>query len=105
MFGQMFGFGQQQEEVRRGQDIVVPLLVTLEELYSGTVISVTATEKQVRDAPGFRDCNCRLEMRQQQVAPGQFQMYQEQVRVFFIYVIIFSQFQGLRTMSKYSFDY
>ena len=31
MFGQMFGFGQQQEEVRRGQDIVVPLLVTLKE--------------------------------------------------------------------------
>jgi len=80
-FGDMFGnmFGQQQTETARGDDIVVPLLITLEELYSGKIINLIKTEKVIRDAPGYRQCNCRIEMKTIQVAPGQFNMHQEQV--------------------------
>ena len=60
-------FGQQEQEEVRGDDIVVPLLVTLEELFSGTTITLNTVEKSARDAPGERDCNCRMEMRTIQV--------------------------------------
>ena len=63
-----FPFGQQQQqEAPRGDDIVVPLLVTLEELFLGTKVTLIQTEKSVRDAPGTRDCNCRIEMKTIQV--------------------------------------
>ena len=63
-----FPFGQpQQQETPRGDDIVVPLLVTLEELFLGTKVTLIQTEKSVRDAPGTRDCNCRIEMKTVQV--------------------------------------
>ena len=78
MFGQMFG--QQQEEIPKGDDIVTPLMVNLEELFSGSIISLTKTEKVVRDAAGFRECNCRVEMKTVQVGPGQFNMHQEKAQ-------------------------
>ena len=38
-------------------------MITLEELFTGTKITLTQTEKSMRDAPGTRNCNCRVEMR------------------------------------------
>ena len=68
-----FPFGQQQQqETPRGDDIVVPLLVTLEELFLGTKVTLIQTEKSVRDAPGTRDCNCRIEMKTIQVIINEF---------------------------------
>merc|ERR1712212_196207 len=77
-FGDFFGGGQ-QAEAPRGDDVVVPLLVTLEELYGGTEVKLTMTEKSVRDAPGTRECNCHMEMRTVQRGPGQMEMHQHQV--------------------------
>ena len=50
-------------KLQRGDDIVIALMITLEELFIGTKITLTQTEKSIRDAPGTRNCNCRVEMR------------------------------------------
>jgi len=39
--------------------VLVPLIVTLEELYNGAFIDMTRTKRSYREAPGQRDCNCR----------------------------------------------
>jgi len=71
-------FGQAEEQIVRGDDIVVPLLLTLEELFSGTKITLNTVEKSARDAPGDRDCNCRMEMRTVQRGM-QLEMHQHEV--------------------------
>lgn len=44
MFGDFFGFGNQEEEHRKGDMVVVPLMVTLEELYNGALIDMLRTK-------------------------------------------------------------
>ena len=44
MFGDFFGFGNQEEEHQKGDLVVVPLMVTLEELYNGALIDMLRTK-------------------------------------------------------------
>ena len=76
-----FGGGQQggRDETPHGADVVIDLEVTLEEMYEGEFVEVTRSKAVPKKAPGTRQCNCRTEMRTQQLGPGQFQMFQEQV--------------------------
>jgi DnaJ family protein B protein 11 len=88
MFSNMFGgsffnFGGNQgrgeRQVPRGADINVALDVTLEDLYNGLTLEVMHAKPVAKSAPGTRKCNCRMEMRTQQLGPGQFQMANVQV--------------------------
>ncbi|XP_010878282.1 dnaJ homolog subfamily B member 11 [Esox lucius] len=81
-FGFMFGGnrqGQQDRNIPRGNDIVLDLEVTLEEVYSGNFVEVVRNKPVAKEAPGKRKCNCRQEMRTTQLGPGRFQMTQEVV--------------------------
>ncbi|XP_038049217.1 dnaJ homolog subfamily B member 11-like [Patiria miniata] len=76
-----FGFGghQRNPETPRGDDITVDLPVSLEELYTGNFVEVARYKPVAHTAPGTRKCNCRQEMRTQQLGPGRFQMTQHEV--------------------------
>ncbi|EDQ86393.1 uncharacterized protein MONBRDRAFT_33863 [Monosiga brevicollis MX1] len=80
MFGGSFfnmhfgGNGRGEKQVPRGSDVHIDLDVTLSDLYKGAFIEVLHTKGVFREAPGTRKCNCRTEMRTQQVGPGQFSM-------------------------------
>ncbi|CAL8341977.1 unnamed protein product [Boreogadus saida] len=80
-FGFMFGGNRQQQDrnIPRGNDIVLDLEVTLEEVYSGNFVEVVRVKPVAKEAPGKRKCNCRQEMRTTQLGPGRFQMTQEVV--------------------------
>ncbi|XP_018587901.1 dnaJ homolog subfamily B member 11 [Scleropages formosus] len=80
-FGTFFGGNQRQQDrnVPRGNDIVLDLEVTLEEVYSGNFVEVVRNKPVAKEAPGKRKCNCRQEMRTTQLGPGRFQMTQEVV--------------------------
>uniref|UniRef100_A0A3B3R3L1 DnaJ homolog subfamily B member 11 n=1 Tax=Paramormyrops kingsleyae TaxID=1676925 RepID=A0A3B3R3L1_9TELE len=69
----------QDRNVPRGNDIVLDLEVTLEEVYSGNFVEVVRNKPVAKEAPGTRKCNCRQEMRTTQLGPGRFQMTQEVV--------------------------
>eukprot|EP00730_Choanoeca_flexa_P012546 TRINITY_DN437_c0_g1_i1.p1 TRINITY_DN437_c0_g1~~TRINITY_DN437_c0_g1_i1.p1 ORF type:complete len:363 (+),score=97.90 TRINITY_DN437_c0_g1_i1:50-1138(+) len=80
-FNMNFGGGGRggERQVQRGDDIHLDLDVTLEDLYNGAFIEVLHTKGVYREASGKRKCNCRMEMRTQQLGPGQFQMANVQV--------------------------
>ncbi|KAA0715660.1 DnaJ -like protein subfamily B member 11 APOBEC1-binding protein 2 [Triplophysa tibetana] len=80
-FGFMFGGNRQtaNRDIPRGNDIVLDLEVTLEEVYSGNFVEVVRNKPVSKEAPGKRKCNCRQEMRTTQLGPGRFQMTQEVV--------------------------
>lgn len=80
-FGFMFGGNRQQQDrnIPRGNDIILDLEVTLEEVYSGNFVEVVRNKPVAKEAPGKRKCNCRQEMRTTQLGPGRFQMTQEMV--------------------------
>merc|ERR1719205_132592 len=81
-FDDFFGFGGQQggeREVQRGANIVIPLWVTLEELYVGNFVELTHNKPVMKPAKGTRKCNCRQEMVTRSLGPGRFQMTQQQV--------------------------
>jgi len=81
-FDDFFGFGGQQggeREVQRGANIVIPLWVTLEELYVGNFVEMTHNKPVMKPAKGTRKCNCRQEMVTRSLGPGRFQMTQQQV--------------------------
>ncbi|MBN3277335.1 DJB11 protein, partial [Polyodon spathula] len=80
-FGFMFGGNprQQDRNIPRGNDIIVDLEVTLEEVYSGNFVEVVRNKPVAKVASGKRKCNCRQEMRTTQLGPGRFQMTQEVV--------------------------
>uniref|UniRef100_A0A668AMF7 DnaJ homolog subfamily B member 11 n=1 Tax=Myripristis murdjan TaxID=586833 RepID=A0A668AMF7_9TELE len=70
---------QQDRNIPRGNDIILDLEVTLEEVYSGNFVEVVRNKPIAKEAPGKRKCNCRQEMRTTQLGPGRFQMTQEVV--------------------------
>lgn len=74
-----FGGGEQQHETPRGGNIVMDVLVTLEDLYSGTFIEITRNKPVMKAAKGTRKCNCRQEMITKSLGPGRFQMMQQTV--------------------------
>lgn len=75
-----FGFGQQEEEeTPKGDNVVVMLEVTLEDLYLGKHYTITRVKSVIKPAPGTRKCNCRHKVVTQQVGPGMYQQYTTQV--------------------------
>ncbi|KAK3543596.1 hypothetical protein QTP70_023953 [Hemibagrus guttatus] len=80
-FGFVFGGNRQQQDrnIPKGNDIVLDLEVTLEEVYSGNFVEVVRNKPIAKEASGKRKCNCRQEMRTTQLGPGRFQMTQEVV--------------------------
>lgn len=59
--------------------MVIPLHVTLEELYNGDFIEILRKRPYYKPAPGTRKCNCRNEMVTRSLGPGRFQVLQQAV--------------------------
>lgn len=78
-FGFHFGGSEQKHETPRGADLVMDILVTLEDLYTGTFIEITRNKPVMKEAKGTRKCNCRQEMITRNLGPGRFQMMQQTV--------------------------
>ncbi|PAV76051.1 hypothetical protein WR25_02860 [Diploscapter pachys] len=80
-FGDFFGggHGNRDEETPRGADVVIELFVTLEEVYNGHFVEVKRKKAVYKPTSGTRQCNCRHEMRTEQMGMGRFQMYQVKV--------------------------
>eukprot|EP00039_Didymoeca_costata_P000439 m.45546 g.45546 ORF g.45546 m.45546 type:complete len:356 (+) comp10261_c0_seq2:116-1183(+) len=82
MFGGMFRFqrgGDQRDDVPKGDDVKIPLIVTLEQLYDGDVVEVVRVKPVPKEGEGTRECKCRKEMKTMQLGPGRFQMVQQKV--------------------------
>ena len=77
-FKTFFGGGQEMQEMK-GQDTIVPVEISLEEVYTGARLEFTRVQLTQVWAEGTRDCNCRVEMRQVGSQNGGFQIFQEQV--------------------------
>jgi len=78
-FGFSFGNDHHQHETPRGANIVMNVMVTLEDLYSGTFVEITRNKPVLKPAKGTRKCNCRQEMITKNLGPGRFQMMQHTV--------------------------
>ncbi|KAI9098923.1 hypothetical protein K1719_024690 [Acacia pycnantha] len=81
IFSTFFGGGSTEEEERivKGDDVIVELDATLEDLYMGGSLKVWREKNVVKAAPGKRRCNCRNEVYHKQIGPGMFQQMTEQV--------------------------
>lgn len=81
-FGDFFSFGGERHEHReaaRGNDVVMELWASLEELYTGNFVELIRKKSVFKPSRGTRKCNCRQEMVTRQLAPGRFQMLQQSV--------------------------
>ncbi|XP_020574849.1 dnaJ protein ERDJ3B [Phalaenopsis equestris] len=81
IFSSFFGGSTREEEERipRGDDVIVELDASLEDLYMGGSLKVWREKNVLKSAPGKRRCNCRNEQRHIQIAPGMYQQITEQV--------------------------
>ncbi|KAJ8565850.1 hypothetical protein K7X08_008426 [Anisodus acutangulus] len=82
IFSQLFGGGSMEEEeekIVKGDDVIVDLDATLEDLYTGGSLKVWREKNVLKPAPGKRRCNCRNEVYHRQIGPGMFQQMTEQV--------------------------
>ncbi|XP_028781893.1 dnaJ protein ERDJ3B [Neltuma alba] len=81
IFSTFFGGGSMEEEERivKGDDVIVELDATLEDLYMGGSLKVWREKNVLKPAPGKRRCNCRNEVYHKQIGPGMFQQMTEQV--------------------------
>uniref|UniRef100_A0A2P2KEL5 J domain-containing protein n=1 Tax=Rhizophora mucronata TaxID=61149 RepID=A0A2P2KEL5_RHIMU len=81
IFSQFFGGGPMEEEetVAKGDDVIVELDATLEDLYMGGSMKVWREKNVIKPAPGKRSCNCRNEVYHKQIGPGMFQQMTQQV--------------------------
>lgn len=81
IFSTFFGGGSMEEEEKivKGDDVVVDLDATLEDLYMGGSLKVWREKNVLKPAPGKRRCNCRNEVYHKQIGPGMFQQMTEQV--------------------------
>ncbi|XP_010914541.1 dnaJ protein ERDJ3B [Elaeis guineensis] len=82
IFNNLFGGGMAEEEeeaIPKGDDVVVELDATLEDLYMGGSLKVWREKNVIKPAPGKRRCNCRNEVYHRQIGPGMFQQMTEQV--------------------------
>lgn len=75
-FGFKFGTtgNERARDIPKGGTIVMTLEVSLENLYNGNFIEVARYKPVPKAAQGKRKCNCRQEMKTQQMGPGQFQV-------------------------------
>lgn len=80
-FGFHFGGGEQHgnHDIPRGANVVMDLMVSLEELYTGNFVEITRNKPVLKPAKGTRKCNCRQEMVTRNLGPGRFQMIQQTV--------------------------
>nr|CAD1829749.1 unnamed protein product [Ananas comosus var. bracteatus] len=63
IFSSFFGGGGGEEEedvVVKGDDVIVELDATLEDLYMGGSLKVWREKNVIKPAPGKRRCNCRM---------------------------------------------
>ncbi|KAJ3669463.1 hypothetical protein LUZ60_011413 [Juncus effusus] len=82
IFSSFFGGGGMEEEeetIAKGDDVIVELDATLEDLYMGGSLNVWREKNVIKPAPGKRKCNCRNEVYHRQIGPGMFQQMTEQV--------------------------
>lgn len=82
IFSSFFGGGaaeEEEERVAKGDDVIVELEASLEDLYMGGTLKVWREKNIIKPAPGKRRCNCRNEVYHRQIAPGMFQQMTEQV--------------------------
>ncbi|KAG5627846.1 hypothetical protein H5410_013064 [Solanum commersonii] len=82
IFSQFFGGGSMEEEeekIVKGDDVIVDLDATLEDLYMGGSLKVWREKNVLKPAPGKRKCNCRNEVYHRQIGPGMYQQMTEQV--------------------------
>ncbi|KAL2535252.1 DnaJ protein ERDJ3B [Forsythia ovata] len=81
IFSSFFGGGptEEEEKIVKGDDVVVELDATLEDLYMGGSLKVWRDKNVIKSAPGKRQCNCRNEVYHRQIGPGMFQQMTEQV--------------------------
>lgn len=81
IFSQFFGGGMEEEEekILKGDDVVVDLEASLEDLYMGGTLKVWREKNVIKPAPGKRNCNCRNEVYHRQIGPGMYQQMTEQV--------------------------
>eukprot|EP00899_Mesostigma_viride_P003558 jgi/Mesvir1/13202/Mv06161-RA.1 len=79
--GMRFGFGGGEEEERtpKGEDVILPLRVTLKDLYLGSTIVVHREKVVSKPAPGKRKCNCKNKMVNEQIGVGMFRQYAKRV--------------------------
>ncbi|CAK9795825.1 DnaJ homolog shv [Anthophora quadrimaculata] len=83
-FASFFGFhfageSNHQHETRKSSNIVMDLVVTLEELYSGNFIEITRNKPVMKTAKGTRKCNCKQEVVTRNLGNGRFQMMHQSV--------------------------
>lgn len=70
---------EEEEKIVKGDDVIVDLDATLEDLYMGGTLKVWRVKNVLKPAPGKRRCNCRNEVHHKQIGPGMFQQMTEQV--------------------------
>lgn len=71
--------GEEEEQTPKGDNVVVDLFVTLEDLYNGKEISATRDKAIFVPAPGKRRCKCRQKLMTRQLGPGMIQQFTQQV--------------------------
>ncbi|XP_047982184.1 dnaJ protein ERDJ3B-like [Salvia hispanica] len=81
IFSSFFGGGPMEEEERvvKGDDVIVDLDATLEDLYMGGTLKVWRVKNVIKPAPGKRNCNCKNEVYHKQIGLGMFQQMTKQV--------------------------
>uniref|UniRef100_A0A1D1XNL8 DnaJ protein ERDJ3B n=1 Tax=Anthurium amnicola TaxID=1678845 RepID=A0A1D1XNL8_9ARAE len=82
VFNSFFGGGvpdEEEEKIVKGDDVIVELDASLEDLYMGGSLKIWREKNVLKPAPGKRRCNCRNEVYHRQIAPGMFQQMTEQV--------------------------
>ncbi|KAL9250866.1 DnaJ protein ERDJ3B-like protein [Drosera capensis] len=82
IFSQFFGGGgpmEEEEKIVRGDDVIVELEATLEDLYMGGSVKFWREKNVIKPASGKRKCNCRNEISHRQIGPGMFQQITEQI--------------------------
>ncbi|CAL4976462.1 unnamed protein product [Urochloa decumbens] len=82
VFSNFFGGGgmeKEEEQIIKGDDVIVELDVSLEDLYMGGSVKIWRENNVIKPAPGNRRCKCRNEIRQREIAPGMFYQISEPV--------------------------
>lgn len=72
------GFGEEEEQTPKGNNVYVELEVTLKDLFLGNTFTVTRDKNVIKPAKGKRQCNCKNKMVTKQLGPGMFQQFQTQ---------------------------
>lgn len=83
IFSSFFGGGGSQEEdeekIAKGDDVIIDLDASLEDLYMGGSLKVWREKNVLKSAPGKRKCNCKNEVYHRQIAPGMYQQMTQEV--------------------------